>query len=492
MKPMIFEKATPESQGIDSELLLKALEAAENGAPRGIEIHDFLLLRHGKLVFEGYFAPYSAETKHTIFSQTKSFMSTAVGLAIYADGLLKLEDEVIRFFPEVDTAAISERAKKMRVCDLLSMASGHDEDTTDVVIEQGPQAYFELPLPYERGEHFLYNTGNSILLGMIVERVTGKSMYAYLKERVFDKIGITIEDGDWDRVRGVCCGGFGLHVKAMDVLRLANLYLLGGKWEGEQILPAEWVELVSKKKISNGDPKTSTCPSWNSGYSYQFWMCDYADAYRIDGAGGQQAAIVPSEDMVILFNSSLHGVISDYAQVLARYYVMPAVHEKALPENPAALTALEEKAWQIENPAPKAFAYPPEEALGRFTAKRGPLREVLLEQGEGETRVTFCMDESKPVDGRVGLDADFCPEGEEIMTFRIGLDGRPRVTEGEKSFAAKGYWDGARLHARATEFPSIGSIWFDLEVGYETLTVLVRTEWVSNRLPAEPIYLKRG
>ena len=74
------------------------------------------------------------------------------------------------------------------------------------------------------------------------------------------------------------------------------------------------------------------------------------------------------------------GVISDYAQVLARYYVMPAVHEKALPENPAALTALEEKAWQIENPAPKAFAYPPEEALGRFTAKRGPLREVLLEQ----------------------------------------------------------------------------------------------------------------
>ena len=178
--------------------------------------------------------------------------------------------------------------------------------------------------------------------------------------------------------------------------------------------------------------------------------------------------------------------------MLARYYVMPAVHEKALPENPAALTALEEKAWQIENPAPKAFAYPPEEALGRFTAKRGPLREVLLEQGEGETRVTFCMDESKPVDGRVGLDADFCPEGEEIMTFRIGLDGRPRVTEGEKSFAAKGYWDGARLHARATEFPSIGSIWFDLEVGYETLTVLVRTEWVSNRLPAEPIHLKRG
>ena len=114
MKPMIFEKATPESQGIDSELLLKALEAAENGAPRGIEIHDFLLLRHGKLVFEGYFAPYSAETKHTIFSQTKSFMSTAVGLAIYADGLLKLEDEVIRFFPEVDTAAISDRAKKLR------------------------------------------------------------------------------------------------------------------------------------------------------------------------------------------------------------------------------------------------------------------------------------------------------------------------------------------------------------------------------------------
>ena len=133
---------------------------------------------------------------------------------------------------------------------------------------------------------------------------------------------------------------------------------------------------------------------------------------------------------MILFNSSLHGVISDYAQVLARDHALPAVHEKALPENPAC-TALEEKAWQIENPAPKAFAYPPEEALGRFTAKRSARGAAGAGRGRNPRDVLHGI-KSKPVDGRVGLDADFCPEGEEIMTFRIGLDGRPRVTEGEK------------------------------------------------------------
>ena len=245
MIPMQFEHSTPEAQGIDSAWLVRALEAAQTGARRGIEIHDFLLLRHGKLVCEAYFAPYGPEVKHAIYSQTKSFMATALGLAV-GEGRLTLEDRVLPYFPEVNPDGVCENGRKMRVRDLLAMASGHDQDTMDAFRQGGPEAYFALPVPYEPGTHFLYNTGNSNMLGLLVERVTGQSLYAYLKARVFDKIGITIEDGDWDRVRGACSGGFGLHATAMDVLRLANLYLLRGRWQGEQILPEEWVDLVSK------------------------------------------------------------------------------------------------------------------------------------------------------------------------------------------------------------------------------------------------------
>ena len=225
MIPMQFERSAPEAQGIDSAWLVRALEAAQTGARRGVEIHDFLLLRHGKLVCEAYFAPYGPEVKHAIYSQTKSFMATALGLAV-GEGRLTLEDRVLPYFPEVNPDGVCENGRKMRVRDLLAMASGHDQDTMDAFRQGGPEAYFALPVPYEPGTHFLYNTGNSNMLGLLVERVTGQSLYAYLKARVFDKIGITIEDGDWDRVRGACSGGFGLPVRAFGSTDLGLSYLV--------------------------------------------------------------------------------------------------------------------------------------------------------------------------------------------------------------------------------------------------------------------------
>ncbi|MGI5885481.1 MAG: serine hydrolase domain-containing protein [Candidatus Spyradocola sp.] len=462
MTPMQFARTTPEAQGIDSAWLVRTLEAARTGAMRGIEIHDFLLLRHGKLVCEAYFAPYGPETKHAIYSQTKSFMATALGLAL-GDGLLKLEDRVLPYFPEVDPDTVCENGKKMRVCDLLAMASGHAEDAMEAFRQGGPKAYFALPVPYAPGERFVYNTGNSNMLGMLVERVTGKSLYAYLRERVFDKIGIEIKDGDWDRVQGACSGGFGLHATAMDVLRLANLYLLRGKWQGEQILPEKWVDLVSKKKIDNGDGSNS----WGSGYSYQFWICDYADAYRIDGAGAQQAAIVPSEDMVILFNSALHGEVSDYAQVLARFFVMPGVKPAPLPENPAACARLAELTAAVAHPQPHAFVPVPEAALGAYRAQAegAEWSEIALARGEGSLVLSLTLRGAR-------------------MDMELGLDGVPRLSrwkdpEGQAlQSCGWGAWEGGRFFGRVTLYPDIRTIWVDLEKTDAGLTAWLRTEWI--------------
>ena len=411
---------------------------------------------------EAYSAPYAPEGKHAINSQTKSFMATALGLAV-GEGRLTLEDRVLPYFPEVDPDGVCENGRKMRVRDLLAMASGHAQDPMDAFRQGGPEAYFALPVPYEPGTHFLYNTGNSNMLGLLVERVTGQSLYAYLKARVFDKIGIAIEDGDWDRVRGACSGGFGLHATAMDVLRLANLYLLRGRWQGEQILPEEWVDLVSKKKIDNGDGTDS----WGAGYSYQFWMCDYADAYRIDGAGGQQAAIVPSEDMVILFNSALHGEVSDYAQVLARFFVLPGVHKDPLPENPAALARLNALREEIAQPQPRAFVPVPEAALGAWRA--------------ADAGAAWSEIEIRRTPGGMGL--SLVLRGARI-DLELGLDGVRRLSrwhdpEG-RAYASCGWgqWSGNRFFGRVTFFPDIPTLTLDIERTPQGLTAWIQTNWV--------------
>lgn len=465
MKPMIFDYATPESQGIDSQLLIKALESARDSEPRGIEIHDFLLMRHGKLVYEGYMHPYGPDVKHMIFSQTKSFMSTAIGIAI-GDGKLTLDDAVIDYFPEIDRSTLCENAKRMRVRHLMSMSSGHDKDTMDAYVEGGAAAYFALPVPHEPGSHFFYNTGNSNIMGMIAERVTGCSMYDYLKPRVFDKVGIEIQDGDWLRVHGACSGGFGLQACAMDVMRLANLYLLDGCWQGEQLIPKDWVKEVSTKQVQC----INSSPSWGAGYTFQFWNCDYADAYRIDGAGGQQAAIVPSKDMVILFNSALHGEVSDFAQVLARHFVMPAVHAHALPENPDALSRLHALRDQLQTPKAQSYQAIPSCAMGRFVAQQpdAGVQSITLSPIAGGMRALFELDKG-PVVIDIGLDGVRRLYKNQLDEKAFGL---PEVT-----MASKGSLDGNRLIARATQFPNIATFNIDLEATQEGLTVMLQAAW---------------
>lgn len=461
MKKMEFAHATPESQGVDSRLLIAALEAVRDGAHRDIEIHDLIVMRHGKILCEAYFHPYHAECRHAIYSQTKSFMSTAMGLAI-GDGLVTLEDIVLDYFPEVDRRTVCENGRKMRIKHLMSMSGGQDGDTMNAFIQDGPAGYFAQPVPYEPGTHFCYNTGSSNICGMIVERVTGKSLYEYLNERIFEKIGMDIRREDWLTVHGACAGGFGLHVKAADVLRLAALYLGGGVWEGEQLIPKQWVELVSKKKMDC----ENEFPSWAAGYTYQFWNCDFADAYRIDGAGAQQADIVPDKDMVILFNSALHGEVSDYAQVLARHYIYPAAHDEPLPENPEAVARLRALCEELEHPAPQPFQGVPAQAAGEYEAQVSGIKRIVL-RDHGAS---------------MGLELD-------SLKLEFGLDGIKRLSETDPALglpianvhraAAQGRWQGNRFFGRATFFPDIKPVWVELKLNRGGMAVIVRNDWLE-------------
>ncbi len=341
VKPNL-QRATPESQGIASSAILKFVEAVEG---QFHELHSFMLLRHGQIVAEGWWSPYRREDPHMLFSLSKSFTSTAVGLAT-AEGCFSLDDKVVSFFPDDVPAKVSKNLAAMKVRHLLSMSTGHDVDTMPHMVERPDgnwtRGFFEVPVIHKPGTHFLYNTGATYMLSAIVQKTTGKKLTEYLKPRLFKPLGV--EKTTWEvSPQGVNTGGFGLNIKTEDIARFGQLYLQKGKWEGKQIIPEAWVDEATQSHISNGDNPES---DWNQGYGYQFWRCRH-NAYRGDGAFGQYCIVMPEQDAVLAITSGL----GDMQEPLNLVWdiLLPAMKEKAVRANKAAQEALTQKTSQLEH-----------------------------------------------------------------------------------------------------------------------------------------------
>ena len=152
-----------------------------------------MLLRHGHVVAEGWWSPYSPERPHMLFSLSKSFTSTAVGFAV-TEGKLSVEDSVISFFTEDLPEEISENLKSMKIKYLLSMSTGHAQDTTGRLHEDKSnnwaKAFLAAPVDHIPGTHFVYNSGATYMLSAIIQKVTGQTLLEYLSPRLFEPLGI--------------------------------------------------------------------------------------------------------------------------------------------------------------------------------------------------------------------------------------------------------------------------------------------------------------
>ncbi len=321
-----FPRNTPESQGISSGSILAFIEAVEK---KDLGLHSLMLVRHGQMVAEGWWAPYAPELKHTLFSLSKSFTSTAIGFAV-AEGKLNVTDKVISFFPNDKPATVSANLAAMRIKDLLTMTTGHDKDTIGPLIaeKEGGWArkFLSLPVEHEPGTHFLYNTGATYMLSAIVQKVTGQTVLNYLKPRLFEPLNI--EGADWETdPEGINTGGFGLRVRTEDIAKFGQLYLQKGKWNGKQILPAAWVEEATSYQVPNA-AKTTPAHDWNQGYGYQFWRSRH-NTYRGDGAMGQYCLIFPEHDAVLAITSETHDMGAILNQVWE--ILLPALKPTALP-----------------------------------------------------------------------------------------------------------------------------------------------------------------
>jgi len=323
-------RSMPEAEGFSSQAVLNFLDAA---AKTDHEFHSIMIVRHGKVIAEGWWNPYRADLKHTLYSVSKSFTATAVGFAV-AEKKLSVEDKVISFFPEDVPAEISPNLAALRVKHLLSMSVGQATDPTGDVNRKDnwAKAFFSVPITYEPGTKFLYNTVATYMLSAIVQKVTGQKVIDYLKPRLFDPLGITGMDWETDG-QGINTGGWGLRLKTEDMAKFGQLFLQKGQWQGKQILPASWVEEASTKKIDQ-DPAapqaTRDSSDWLQGYCYQMWR-SRNNSYRADGAFGQYILVLPEHDAVIAITSETSNMQRELNLVWK--YILPGFSKEKLPAN---------------------------------------------------------------------------------------------------------------------------------------------------------------
>ncbi|WP_437959538.1 serine hydrolase domain-containing protein [Sorangium sp. So ce119] len=318
----LLPRSTPAASGVSSRSIAAMLDRLGD---RSVECHSVMVVHRGHIVAEGWWAPYSAERPHLLYSLTKSFTSIAVGLAI-ADGLLALSDRVVDVLPDHVPSDVSEQGRRITVHHLLSMTAGHDTDSLAEAWGLEPQdlvkGFLRVPFDAPEGTRHTYDNSTTYVLARMVERVTGVGLPALLDERLFKPMGI--EDAEWDRVASGAAFGFhGLHLRTEAVAAFGELLLRGGLWNGQQLVPRAWVELATSRQIDGRhQAEGDDGPDFLCGYGYQFWMSRHG--YHGKGAFGQHCVVVPSHDLVVAVTGAQQEV--QHAQD-----VLDAVWECLLP-----------------------------------------------------------------------------------------------------------------------------------------------------------------
>lgn len=339
-------RSTPESQGVSSAAISEFI----NEANKQDSLHSFMLVRHGHVIAEGWWKPYNKDSRHMLFSLSKSFTSTAVGLAI-AEGKLSLDDEVLKAFPGDAPAEPSANLKLMLLSDLLRMSTGQQTEPPRTANEPWTKTFLNHPVPFKPGTHFQYNTSATYMQSAMVQRATGQTVLDYLKPRLFEPLGIA--DPTWElSPEGISTGGYGLSIRTEDIAKFGQLYLQKGKWEGKQLVPAAWVEAATARQTSNGsNPKSD----WDQGYGYQFWRCRHG-AYRGDGAFGQYCIVLPEQDAVIAITSGLRDMQAVLNIVWDK--LLPAFQSSPLAANAEAVEKLQTIESNLAIAMPKSKASP--------------------------------------------------------------------------------------------------------------------------------------
>jgi CubicO group peptidase (beta-lactamase class C family) len=340
-------RSVPEAEGVSSRDIITFLDSVE---VRKHEFHSFMFLRHGKVIAEGWWNPYRPDLKHTLYSASKSFTCTAIGLAVKGKKL-SIDDKVISFFPESLPDTVDPFLAELKIKDLLSMSSGQRQESS-ATTNDWIKAFLETPVVNEPGTKYRYSSMASFMLSAIVQKVTGEKVVDYLTPRLFNPLGI--EGYDWEtNPQGINTGGWGLRLKTEDLAKFGQLYLQKGRWNGKQILPEKWVEEATSLKIyQNPDLSQAKRDSANDsqqGYCCQFWRARH-NSYMANGAFGQFVLIMPDKDALVVFTPESSDMLGELDMVWK--YLYPGIKDDSLPQDEKSVAEMKQRLASLAIPLP--------------------------------------------------------------------------------------------------------------------------------------------
>lgn len=408
---------------LSSEWIYKFYKELENN---GIENHGLLIEKDGETVFEEYAYPYSADMPHTLFSVTKSVVSTAAGFAI-DEGLFSLDSKIISLFPEYK-ACKSNEWENLTVHSVLTMQSNKEfsftQDMTGNYVEMFMKA------PFRKNKGFLYSNNDAHIVAALVQKFSGQNIVDYLMPRLFEPLGIDRPDWEINSI-GECIGGTGGYLKLRDLVKIMRCYADGGRYNGKQVIPEWWTKEAFKTHVVFGNRDNE------NGYGYLFWI--EKGVPSMTGMYGQQVSYFSQYNAVIgIFNCVVDDTMNNK---LMKSVLVKAFEEQSGDEwNEKLQTYLQSRGEKprVCNELPKI----PEGKTFRIT----PLSDILAKLMFPASLVPRSITSSFALRPDNNLDKVSFKISDSILTVKwyeeddeivvnCGLDGEPRMSECE----IKGY-----------------------------------------------------
>ena len=335
-----FVRATPESQGISSDLFAALLR--ELDASKDTEMHHFMALRHGKVICECNFAPYPKGMWHITHSMCKSITGMAIGMLIEEEKL-KLDENIYDIFPDHINAFSKIFRPVITVENLLTMTSSVTFNESGIVSgNDWLGSFLNASVNGKPGTEFQYNSLNTYVLSAIVTKRTGETLTEYLTPRLFGPLGIT--KYYWETCpKGITKGGWGLFLCAEDMAKLGQLYLQRGKWNGQQLVSEYWIEISTARHLKTQND--------TYGYGYQLWMEQRPGSFEYNGMLGQNVIIYPDMDMVLVTNAGNKEMFQDciMLNIIRKYFPVNYHPADILPESPLSYGLLKRLCGELEN-----------------------------------------------------------------------------------------------------------------------------------------------